>query len=197
MKRYDEGYALALVLVVLVVVCLVAASILTLAVDNLTAQQNFVSRMQEEYTAKGKMEQIQANLELDIQKRSVQPENAEKQYKINDSLLTSIIDGITNQYSLDMSKPAETNEPEEQNLAIHGMLISATVFSGEVQIQCEYLLSGTAIYLEQVTFEEGTPQPKTIETYVIENPELKIIKYEITTVEPTETTVSGEESEPT
>ena len=82
MKRYDEGYALALVLVVLVVVCLVAASILTLAVDNLTAQQNFVSRMQEEYTAKGKMEQIQANLEQDIQKRSVTPENVKVPYTI-------------------------------------------------------------------------------------------------------------------
>ena len=39
MKKHDEGYALVLVLVVMLVLCLVATSVLTIALNNLKKQE--------------------------------------------------------------------------------------------------------------------------------------------------------------
>lgn len=57
MKRNDEGYVLILVLVVMIVLSLVAASVLTVSLRNLQNQQASLERMQDKYTAQGRIEQ--------------------------------------------------------------------------------------------------------------------------------------------
>lgn len=57
MKKREEGYVLAFVLVVIVVICLVAVSMMTVSLRNLEAQTASVERMQDKYQALGLMEE--------------------------------------------------------------------------------------------------------------------------------------------
>ena len=70
MKKHDEGYALVLVLVVMVVLCLVATSVLAIALNNLKKQEASVARMQAKYEAQAKIEEFYANLQYDMLERA-------------------------------------------------------------------------------------------------------------------------------
>lgn len=61
MKKQNEGYVLPFVLVVTVVLCLVAVAVLSSALDNFTAQQDSIARMQDKYAAQGEIEKIVAS----------------------------------------------------------------------------------------------------------------------------------------
>ena len=63
MRKYNEGYALVLVLVVLIVLALLSSVILTGAQRNLEAQVNSVDYMTAKYKAQGEVEIIVASLE--------------------------------------------------------------------------------------------------------------------------------------
>lgn len=58
MKKYDEGYVLAYVTVVLLLFCLIATMILTGALKNLTIQQDTVQHMKDRYAAEGMIQQV-------------------------------------------------------------------------------------------------------------------------------------------
>lgn len=58
MKKHDEGYVLVYVTVVLLVFCLVAATILTGAHRNLQTQQNTIAKMKDQYAAEGMIEKV-------------------------------------------------------------------------------------------------------------------------------------------
>lgn len=60
MKKHDEGYVLVYVTVVLLVFCLVAATILTGAHNNLQNQQRTIAQMQDQYAAAGEIEKVMA-----------------------------------------------------------------------------------------------------------------------------------------
>ena len=60
MKKHDEGYVLVYVTVVLLVFCLVAATILTGAHNNLQNQQKTITQMQDQYAAAGEIEKVMA-----------------------------------------------------------------------------------------------------------------------------------------
>ena len=60
MKKHDEGYVLVYVTVVLLVFCLVAATILTGALKNLNHQQDAIAQMKDRYVAEGMIEQVMA-----------------------------------------------------------------------------------------------------------------------------------------
>ncbi len=61
-QRRDGGYALVFVLVVIVVLCLVASSMLSVSLRNLQNQQTSIERMQDEYAAQGAIEQVVSQL---------------------------------------------------------------------------------------------------------------------------------------
>lgn len=63
MKKHDEGYALALVLVVLTVICIVALSMMSVSLSNVTRQQVNLKHMEEKYAAQGEIEKVVARLE--------------------------------------------------------------------------------------------------------------------------------------
>lgn len=60
MKKHDEGYVLVYVTVVLLVFCLVAATILTGAHNNLQNQQRTNEKMKQQYLAAGEIEKVMA-----------------------------------------------------------------------------------------------------------------------------------------
>lgn len=62
MKKHDEGYVLAFVLVVMVVLCLVALSIMSISLRNLQNQQASIQRMEDKYAAQGAIEKVVAEL---------------------------------------------------------------------------------------------------------------------------------------
>ena len=66
MRKYNEGYALVLVLVVLTVIGLLATFILSFSLSNLQNQQASLNRMQEEYVAAGEIEKSIVKLESQI-----------------------------------------------------------------------------------------------------------------------------------
>ena len=56
MKKHDEGYVLPLVLVVMIVMCLIATSLMSFSLQNLKSQQASIERMQDKYVAEGAVE---------------------------------------------------------------------------------------------------------------------------------------------
>lgn len=62
MKKYDEGYALPFVLVVMVIMCLIGVSVLSFSLGNLQNQKASIARMQDRYAAEGQIERVIAYL---------------------------------------------------------------------------------------------------------------------------------------
>lgn len=67
MKKQDEGYALVLVLVVMVVLSIAASGLMTLGLSNLKAQQAVGQRMADKYAAEGEIEKFVALLSQDAE----------------------------------------------------------------------------------------------------------------------------------
>ena len=62
MKKHDEGYVLAFVLVVVAVLVLISTAVSTIATRNIKTQQDAVARMQAKYEAEGIVEVVLAQL---------------------------------------------------------------------------------------------------------------------------------------
>lgn len=62
MKKHNEGYVLAFVLIVVAVLALISTAVSTVAVRNMESQQAAVKRMQDKYEAEGVIEKIVAEL---------------------------------------------------------------------------------------------------------------------------------------
>lgn len=73
MKKYNEGYSLVLVLVVMTVLCLIASFILSFSLQNLQTQTASVERMQDRYKTAGEIEKIAGQLDALIQGSSESP----------------------------------------------------------------------------------------------------------------------------
>ena len=74
MRKHNEGYALVLVLVVLIVLALLATVILTSAQRNLEAHKHGIAYMDNKYQAQGEIEKILGQLEKMI--IADEPENS-------------------------------------------------------------------------------------------------------------------------
>lgn len=62
MRKYNEGYALPFVVVVMLVLCLAVVSILTFSLQNLQNQKASIDHMQDKYEAQGEVEKTIANV---------------------------------------------------------------------------------------------------------------------------------------
>ena len=63
MKKHDEGYVLAFVMVVITVLCLIAVLLMPLSLRNLEAQNDSIRRMQDKYAAQGVIETVVAKMD--------------------------------------------------------------------------------------------------------------------------------------
>ena len=62
MKKHDEGYVLAYVMVVLAVLMVIALSVMSVSLTNMERQRADIQRMQDKYTAEGAIEKAIAIL---------------------------------------------------------------------------------------------------------------------------------------
>lgn len=62
MKKHNEGYVLAFVLIVVAVLALISTAVSTVAVRNMETQQAAVKLMQDKYEVEGQIEQVLANI---------------------------------------------------------------------------------------------------------------------------------------
>ena len=62
--KQNDGYALPFVLVVSVVMCIIATTVMTFSLNNLQSQQRTVERMQAKYEAAGAIEEIVGAIEM-------------------------------------------------------------------------------------------------------------------------------------
>lgn len=73
MKKHDEGYVLAFVMVVITVLCLIVVLLMPLSLRNLQAQNDSIRRMQDKYAAQGVIETVVAKMDstdtVEIQKQ--------------------------------------------------------------------------------------------------------------------------------
>lgn len=81
MKKHNEGYTLPLVLVVMIIMCLIAVSVMSVALHNLQAQKTSITRMQDKYEAQGELEKKIAALGLVSSTENLQLENAKEAAK--------------------------------------------------------------------------------------------------------------------
>ena len=174
MKKHNEGYALALVLVVLVVVCLVAVSILSASLSNLKSQQASVARMQAQYEAQGKIEQVVADLK--------------NEFKITTSGVSAEqVKNICKKFAVYQENSFAYNEnPEQEGDDTISFSVAAVDTKNSVQISCTIILMGKIS-------ENG--QSGGTKLYNITEPQIGYSSYKITTIT-TEQTNAGEESEP-
>lgn len=67
MKKHDEGYVLAYVVVIMAVLTTIALSVMSVSLSNLQKQRAEVERMQDKYAAEGDIEQVIARLDANRQ----------------------------------------------------------------------------------------------------------------------------------
>ena len=60
MRKHNEGYALPMVLVVMVVICIIAISVMSFSLRGLQKQADAIESMQAKYDAQGELEKLTA-----------------------------------------------------------------------------------------------------------------------------------------
>lgn len=139
MKKHNEGYTLPLVMVVMVILCLVAVSIMSVALRNLKAQQASVQRTQDQYVAAGMIEKVVAQLEsIGENEVTLGYIAGEIPKDYSDCLQISLVVDESKEIRLDK----EYKNPEVSTISVEDVNASLpltfeiTATSGQVQISC-------------------------------------------------------------
>lgn len=80
MKKHDEGYVLAMVMVVIAVLAIVASTMLSVGLRNVQTQQLAVERMQAKYEAEGTIEKVIAGVDV-IKLENVQEDQVKSDFE--------------------------------------------------------------------------------------------------------------------
>ena len=127
MRKHNEGYALVLVLVVLIVLALLSTIILTGSQRNLDAQVTSVEYMKAKYQAQGEIEKIIASLESLT--KAEESQSIELKSKVDGNLSVEV---HVNGQSVDIISCCVFKEPKTQK-------------EMKAQIDCTYQLMCTGI----------------------------------------------------
>lgn len=165
MKKHDEGYVLAFVLIVIVVLCLVAVSMMTVALQNIQAQTASVKQMQNKYTAMGDLEIEQMNVESLI-KSSIVVQATDTADALAEALDLESVKSIT----------LDSWTPNVDSTSFVAKVIIESCCE-DTQIECTYTWEG-----EFIKSTEGNNAVRTTKW--------NCTSYNITTVSPTESEVT-------
>lgn len=171
MRKYDEGYALPFVLVVMVVLCLVAASLMTGSLRNLKSQQASIERMQDQYKAQGAIEKVVAQLEDESNLSNLSGDDAAKVIK---DKIASICNNIYNngEAANPNANPADNPLVENEEAQTFEYKFKLTSIYGKSQIECDLKLAGKIV-------KEGTMTVPVTYTYTITEPTVDYETYKI------------------
>lgn len=170
MKKREDGYILLYVLIVIVLLCLVATSICTIALRNFQAQQASVARTRQLYTAEGQVERFVAA----VRAKSVGLTNTEihaldSVHAVDNGRagFLKALDELEPLEGLEASvlnaEGAETPwQPEDEEHGAHWCKIAVRSTAGDLVIDAE-LAAALTIEPRDVTQEppegEGEPEP--------------------------------------
>ena len=166
MKKHDEGYALALVLVVLTVLCIVALSMMSVSLSNVTRQQATLQRMQEKYDAQGEIEKVVARLE-----NRLLSSNVTGIINIAGADIDFLCRNLKAEYGDDLTLIEDVdgdgvNDPGKEKLTF---TLTTTISDNRTQISCTIRITGAKIqWREQGPYYEITAPAIEYDIYSIE-----------------------------
>lgn len=170
MRKHDEGYALVLVLVVMVVLSIAATSLMSVGLRNLKGQQAVGERMVDKYAAQGEIEKIIAVLSEETSIKKDTSKKAEKQVEEWIKAIPEITSLSGSWTDLEVTAKTETTD-----ILVKGSFSANLSVKAEYEtaiIQCELSISGTYEEAESETIGEGNIykikfNEPTYQTYVI------------------------------
>lgn len=137
MRKYNEGYTLVFVMVVLLVIGLLATAILSFSVQNLKNQHASIDRMTAEYEAAARIEKYAAKLEHAIEEKRNNPNPATD----DDNAVIS--------YNFNLLENELTNDDPELKVEFRDVSIKLTSQSGSVGIECEiFFVASDAVRIQ-------------------------------------------------
>ena len=153
MRKHNEGYALVLVLVTMVVLSIVAVSLMSMGLRNLKAQQAVGERMADKYAAQGKIEVILAKLSQTVEKEIVKNVDASDSggsgettetdpQDLEARLKTYVSDWVKEQSGV---TDVEVTLPETVNQSVpngYSCIIALKAAEGTADIECQLRLKG-------------------------------------------------------
>lgn len=181
MKKNNDGYVLPFVLVVMIVLCIMSASLMTAAFRNLQMQQKFTDRMVDKYEAQGEIEKAVAQLKQDLFTQDIVIEDSASGAPTAKELAESL--GLTDDKVRILevtqadteTEEDETSEGDEQTDEKKSLdfTVSLDASSEATTIACELLISakytseqvdGSATYKHTITVEKITYKSYEIST---------------------------------
>lgn len=181
MKKHDEGYALLLVVVTLLVLAIMSAALMSMGVRNLKNQKASLEQMVDKYDAQGEVEKVAAKLsqKTTLDKDSVDTFEVQLEEWIEEtagaelSLLTVTPDEPDPTDPTDPTDSTTPTLPEEESAAgTYSGVITLTFQKESAKVQCELIISGR--YEEQTSGSlttdktyEITPNEVVYSQYII------------------------------
>ena len=181
MKKNNDGYVLPFVLVVMIVLCIMSASLMTAAFRNLQMQQKFTDRMVDKYAAQGKIEKAVAQLKQDLFTQDIVIEDSASGAPTAEELahklgLTAdkvrIIEATRADIETEEDETSEGDEQTDEKKSLD-FTVSLDASSEATTIACELLISakytseqvdGSATYKHTITVEKITYKSYEIST---------------------------------
>ena len=148
MRKHDEGYALVLVLVVMVVLSIAATSLMSVGLRNLKGQQAVGERMVDKYAAQGDIEIILAKLsqplEKDISGSEDSGETAETdpQKIFENRLKTYVSDWVKEQSGVTDTEVTLQENAKQSEANEYSCTIALNATKDTAIIECQLSLKG-------------------------------------------------------
>lgn len=180
MKKHDEGYVLAMVMVVIAVLAIVASAMLSIGLRNVQTQQVAVERMQAKYEAEGIIEKVVAELAIQETNGNVRA-NVESEFK---TAINSRLEDYNKHNGTgdnDRIQIKHINWPTEENEQVCNFTIETekryTIVSKDKTINEKIMLKADI----ELKYKVEQPE-KVIDKLVASVDTMKYISYETTTV---------------
>ena len=170
MRKYDEGYTVPLVLVVMVILVMVASLVLAGSLQTAKAQQQAIAQMQEKYQAQGQIEMLVAQLLTESEYASMMEitEIATKDHIIalcGSAGVTLVTDDVTNEAGeIIIAKPAYSLEKDaltEKNVLTYCFTVKSqyndTQITAQLTLVCDIVENeangNKTVSLPKITYE--------------------------------------------
>lgn len=171
MKKHDEGYALLLVVVTLLVLAIMSAALMSMGVRNLKNQKASLEQMVDKYDAQGEMEIKVAKIEAKI---AAKPDfTIEADATVNNA--SSAVEKWITELGLWSDIDQASLSITEEGIFSCEIPLTAKSASEKTQISCVLELTGT-VETKTIT-EEGSTEQKT--TYEVKFGGLNYTSYNI------------------
>ncbi|MBQ2927874.1 MAG: hypothetical protein IJD98_04800 [Oscillospiraceae bacterium] len=200
MKKYNEGYALAFVMVILVVLFVIVSLVLPMTVRNHEAQLRAIEMMKDKYAAQGAIEVLVAKLENIDEETEWYPAGVEEitlkpERKVK-------LEAYINEFCGELNISTD-NRMEYERIDFEGELTE--IEAGEWEFTFFFKVSSTfnvtkvtcEVKLKESIVYEGFDLDDGANAYTISPPQVSYVVYDISHVEPeTAETTSSESINP-